>query len=66
MSLTETLSEITHLNEESRECLENCLNTFTTCEWCADECGLPDFDHCQKCAEVLRDCAESCRRMSRA
>jgi len=33
------------------------------CEACADECETHDADHCQLCAEVLRECAESCRDM---
>jgi hypothetical protein len=36
------------------------------CEDCADECEQHDHDHCQVCAEVLRECAESCRTMASA
>jgi hypothetical protein len=36
------------------------------CEACADECERHDADHCQVCAEVLRECAESCRGMAGA
>jgi hypothetical protein len=34
------------------------------CEACADECETHDHDHCQLCAEVLPECAETCRSMS--
>lgn len=33
------------------------------CEECAAECERHDAHHCQVCAEVLRECAESCRNM---
>jgi len=36
------------------------------CEACADECSQHDADHCQVCAEVLTECAESCRQMAGA
>ena len=115
MTLTETASEMDHLNEEQRDCLENCFEASETSEWCADQCigeegmdkcarlcrdvadatalharfmarnsgystqfarvcaGLceeaaaecerHDDHHCQKTAEVLRECVESCRTM---
>jgi hypothetical protein len=34
------------------------------CEACADECEQHDAEHCQVCADVLRDCVESCRNMA--
>lgn len=34
------------------------------CETCADECRTFDDEHCQMAADVLRRCAESCRRMA--
>lgn len=34
------------------------------CEACVDECETHDYDHCQVCADVLRNCAESCRSMA--
>lgn len=36
------------------------------CEECAAECAKHDVDHCQVCASVLTDCAESCRAMAGA
>lgn len=33
------------------------------CEECAEECERHEADHCQINAEVLRECAESCRNM---
>lgn len=34
------------------------------CEACADECSNHDAAHCQACADVLPECAQSCRSMS--
>ncbi|MFC7070833.1 four-helix bundle copper-binding protein [Halobaculum lipolyticum] len=34
------------------------------CEACAAECEQHDADHCRVCAEVLTECAESCRAMT--
>lgn len=34
------------------------------CEACADECSQHDADHCQVTADVLQECAESCRNMA--
>jgi hypothetical protein len=34
------------------------------CEACAEECRQHDHDHCQLNAQVLSECAESCRSMS--
>ena len=31
---------------------------------CADECEQHDDNHCQLCAEVLRECAQTCRNMA--
>jgi len=36
------------------------------CEECAEEYERHDAKHCQVCAEVLRECAESCRNMMSA
>lgn len=33
------------------------------CEECAEECSRHDAEHCNVTAEVLQDCAESCRSM---
>ena len=33
-------------------------------EACADECAQHDHDHCQACAAVLPDAAETCREMA--
>jgi len=33
-------------------------------EECADECASHDMDHCQTCAEVLRESVDSCREMA--
>ena len=45
------------------ECLELAESCAGACEECADECEHHDAEHCQVCADVLRDCAESCRTM---
>jgi len=36
------------------------------CEACADECDSHDADHCEVCADVLRECAKSCRQMAKS
>jgi len=33
------------------------------CDWCADQCGEHEHDHCQRCVEMCRNCAYECRRM---
>lgn len=54
MSLADTLSQIDHLGDEERECLENCLEAAQACEWCADECA----GHGEDMAECLRLCRD--------
>lgn len=62
------LTEIDHVgeNDEMAQCIDSCFTAAQACEWCADECGQFDAEHCQVCADVLRDCAESCRNMASA
>lgn len=36
----------------------------SACEECATECEQHDHNHCQLCADVLRECAEHCRDMA--
>ncbi|ELZ28037.1 hypothetical protein C474_16089 [Halogeometricum pallidum JCM 14848] len=56
MSLSETVSEIDHLSEEQRECIENCTRATEVCEWCADEClGSEEME---ECARLCRDVAD--------
>lgn len=56
MSLSETASKIDHLNDEARECLENCIEAAEVCEWCADEClGNEEME---ECARLCRDVAD--------
>lgn len=56
MSLRETVSDIDHLSEAERECVENCNEAAQACEWCADEC-LGD-DEKEECARHCRDVAD--------
>ncbi|CQH53590.1 uncharacterized protein HHUB_1981 [Halobacterium hubeiense] len=56
MSLSETVSNIDGLNDEQRECIENCNEAAEICEWCADEClGDPEME---ECARLCRDVAD--------
>lgn len=56
MSLAETTSEIDHLSDDERECLENCFEAAEVCEWCADEClGSEEME---ECARLCRDVAD--------
>ena len=50
-------------SEYSATLAEACANA---CEACADECSRHDANHCQVCADILRNCAESCRSMANA
>jgi hypothetical protein len=56
MSLAETVSEIDHLSDEQRDCIENCNEASEVCEWCADEC-LGDAEM-EECARRCRDVAD--------
>lgn len=56
MSLSETLSDIEHLSDEQRECLENCQRAAQVCEWCADACA--DEDGMGECIRLCRDVAD--------
>lgn len=71
MALSETPSDIDHLSDEERDCLENCARASEVCEWCADaceacadECERHDHDDCRLCADVLPECTDSCRNMA--
>ena len=50
-------------SEYSSMLAEACIEA---CEACAEECSKHDEDHCQVCADVLPECAESCRQMANA
>jgi hypothetical protein len=34
------------------------------CEWCAEQCGAHNHDHCRRCAESCRVCAAECRKIA--
>ncbi|WP_390176068.1 four-helix bundle copper-binding protein [Mariniblastus fucicola] len=34
------------------------------CDWCAEQCGAHDHEHCKRCAESCRKCADECRKMA--
>jgi hypothetical protein len=53
MSLAESTRNISHLNDEQRECIENCTDATEVCEWCADECL--GSDEMEECARLCRD-----------
>lgn len=54
MSLSDTVSEIDHLSEEQRDCIEICTEAAEACEWCADACT----DHGEDMAECIRLCRD--------
>lgn len=54
MTLTDTLSEVDHLSDEERECVENCVQAVEACEWCADEC-LDEGEEMAECIRLCRD-----------
>jgi hypothetical protein len=49
---------------QSRFADQYCGICADVCDWCAEQCGEHDHDHCQKCAESCRACAEACREMA--
>ena len=57
MSFAETTSNIDHLSDEARECLENCFETAEVCEWCADECA-GEGEEMAECLRLCRDVAD--------
>ena len=56
MSLADTVSKISSLSDDQRECIENCNEATEVCEWCADEC-LGDSE-VEECARLCRDVAD--------
>lgn len=56
MSLAESVSRIDHLNDEQRECVENCAEVSEIAEWCAKAC-LGDAE-LEQCASLCRDVAD--------
>ncbi len=48
------LSELDHLSEEQRECIDNCQRAVEACEWCADQCA----EHGEGMAECIRLCRD--------
>lgn len=48
-------------SEFNSEIAEACAQA---CEACAEECEGHDHEHCQTCAEILPQYAESCRAMA--
>jgi len=57
MSLAETAGKIGHLDDEERECLENCFEATEVCEWCADECA-GEGKEMARCLRLCRDVAD--------
>lgn len=56
MALAETVSQIDHLNDDQRTCIEICNEATEVCEWCADEClGESEME---ECARLCRDVAD--------
>jgi hypothetical protein len=56
MSFGETVSKISGLSDDQRDCIENCNEATEVCEWCADEClGDPEME---ECARLCRDVAD--------
>lgn len=64
MSLAGMVSKIDRLSKEEREYIEICNEAAEVIEWFADECESHDAEHCQITDGVLRECADSCRRMT--
>jgi len=67
MSLADTAREIGSLNDDQRECIENCFEATEVCEWCADEClGDPEMEECARlCRDVVDVASLHARFMAR-
>jgi hypothetical protein len=54
MSLAETTRNISHLDDDQRDCIENCQEAAGICEWCAEEClGDPEMEECTRLCRDL-------------
>ena len=57
MALSETLSNIDHLSDDQRECIDNCFEAAEVCEWCADACA-DEGEGMGECIRLCRDVAD--------
>ena len=55
---------VSAMARDSRNVKETCALGARVCEWCAEQCGSHDHDHCQRCAESCRACATECREIA--
>ncbi|XVH32121.1 four-helix bundle copper-binding protein [Haloferacaceae archaeon DSL9] len=51
------LAQITHLDDEMQNCLDNCLEAAQACEWCADACA-GEGEEMADCIRLCRDVAD--------
>ncbi len=51
------LERIDHLDDESQDCLRNCLEAAQVCEWCADACA-DEGEGMARCIRLCRDAAD--------
>lgn len=57
MVLSDSLSNLDHLSDEARDCVENCLEATEVCEWCADQC-IDEEGGMENCIRLCRDVAD--------
>lgn len=57
MTLADTVSEIDHLEDDERDCFENCMEAAAVCEWCADAC-IDEGEGMETCIRLCRDVAD--------
>ena len=57
MSFADTAAKVDNLSDEQRECIENCFEAATVCEWCADAC-LDEEGDMARCIRLCRDVAD--------
>ena len=58
MSLEETASQIDHLSDDERECIQNCYTAATAAENCADQCA-GEGEEMARCLRLCRDVADA-------
>jgi hypothetical protein len=51
------LTEISHLDDEMADCVDNCWDAVQACEWCADQCA-GHGEEMERCLRLCRDVAD--------
>lgn len=49
---------------DSKWAKDYCRICAGICDYCAEQCGAHDHEHCQRCAASCRACAKACRAVA--